>query len=472
MGNVCLKPETPASSEEVPVASFEEKLQKAFGAVATPFQEGTSVLKEEAKANCKEIAALLKKRLDVSVKILGFPEAQAADGLEWQARLRLSHDRSVALKEALKAEGCQNRIVAKGEREARVEGLQAALEIFAADADVKNTEDEAAEIEKIIKGMTFTFAYDKLATTVVVKEGEVLDKPYEKHQVLRAWYGDESCAWTKTMKSGGCCTTGKPRGLDVTPEVKTLLEKKALVKAEAATFGKAAQGLAKGPKVLMIEIGEAASTSITFYTQPVGMHFAQASQPLRVQGFAENSKAKSKGVLEGWLVTEIDGSDATGLKHEEAFELVKTLASKLPTEETQPEAPQPDETKPEESKAAEAKPEEATPEEAKPAQAKPEEANQEAKPEEKKPEEAKPEEAKPEEKKPEEAKPEETKPAQAKPEEAKQEEAKPEEKKPEEAKLEEEKKLVEETKPADVQKPDEGKPAEKKPEEEKPVAEK
>jgi hypothetical protein len=279
----------------------------------------------------------------------------------------------VALKEALKEEGCQNLIVAKGEREARAEGLQATFEISAADADVKNTEDEAAEIENIIKGMTFTFAYDKLATTIVVKEGEVLDKPYEKNQVLRAWYGDESCAWRKTMKSGGCCTPQKPRGLDVSPEVKTLLEEKAPVKAEAATFGKAAQGLAKGPKVLMIEIGEAVSTSITFYTQPVGMHFAKASQPLKVLGFAENSKAKAKGVQEGWLVTEIDGSDAASLKHDEAFELVKTLASKLPTEETQPEeVPRPEETKPEDSKAAETKPEEAKPEEKKPEEKKPE----------------------------------------------------------------------------------------------------
>jgi hypothetical protein len=308
-------------------------------------------------------------------------------------------------------------------------------------------------------------------------------------------------------KSGGCCRPPKPAGVDVTPEVRKLFETKSPVKAEAASLGAAAQGLAEGPKVLLLEIGEVVTSPITFYSQPVGMFFTKGSQPLIASGFngGEDSQAKQKGVKEGWVLMAAEGSDMSAMKHQEAFDLVQTLASKLPKRIVDikglafkvgqrikygKESPKfatvlsveesvtclgPDEDDDcdggskvmfDQDGVAEAdieilpasdtaKPEETTPEEAKPEEKAPEEEvktvdekqpAEEAKPEEQKlAEEAKPaEEALPEEKKPEEALPEE-KPEEALPEEKKPEEALPEEKKPEEA-LPEEKK-PEEAKP-------------------------
>jgi hypothetical protein len=432
--------------EQVPEKDDNEELNKAMKG-PLPFEAGTSIMMDAAKATCKTIASLLKDKADIKIKILGFPD-QLLD-TDWQAKLEVSHARALCIKEALQNEGCTNVIVAKGERQAHAESLTVTLETTD-DDDVKKTEAEVKEIEELTKGMQFNLQYNQLDTTITVPEGQLLDKPYDKGQVLRAWYGQPGDAFTDKKVKAGMFKSEVRAGFEVTTEVKKLLEDKKPVKVAASTFGKDPKKMAPSKNVLLLEIGEVKNSKITFWTQPIGMHFVKESMPMQVLGFAEASRAQEKGVKAGWLLTAVDGSDVTSVTHDEAFSLVKTNAGRLPqrlkdiagkpfkvgqtikvkaqgdveetfivkdvgeklsyanssismssdqsfldekqaeiVEEPAPPAAASEEKKPEEKLAAE---------EEKPAE--------EAKPEEKKPEEAKPEEAKPEEKKPEEKKPE------------------------------------------------------------------
>merc|ERR1712151_322519 len=82
----------------------------------------------------------------------------------------------------------------------------------------------------------------------------------------------------------------------------------------------------------LLEIGAVKCSRITFYSQPIGMHFIKGSQPLRVNGFAEYSQAKAKGVQEGWILKTVESEDMTNVSYDDAIEQMKMFVANLPRE--------------------------------------------------------------------------------------------------------------------------------------------
>jgi hypothetical protein len=293
-------------------------------------------MEDATKTNCLELAKALKAEAAVSIKILGYPDKDSTQ--DWQAKLETSHSRACAIKEAVGE--VSNKIAAVGQRKAHPEGKQIVIEITD-DAGITAAEAEAAEVAKLTKGMQVVFvAKTRMSQTeagggsvLTILEGEVLDKPYAAEQVVRAWFGDASCAFTTRKRDGAkCCEPVKMLGSDVTVEVKKLLAEGQPVKAEAACFGKDTKLMVAGPKALVLELGSITEYNITFHTSPIGLNFEKDSIPLKVCNFAKDSKAQAKGVALNWEVKTVDGQDATALSHAAAFDLIKVQSQLLPKE--------------------------------------------------------------------------------------------------------------------------------------------
>merc|ERR1712061_260826 len=153
---------------------------------------------------------------------------------------------------------------------------------------------------------------------VIIMEGEQLLKPYNKDAILRAWFGEPGSEWQPGRKKGGGCFGGsKKAGVDVTLEVKELLEKGGEIRADAKLFSNAAKQLAPGAKALLLEVD-------------------QKKSPLVVKSFPKDSLAMSLGVRTGWALQAVNGKDLSTLTYDEAIASAKETQSTLPGRDALP----------------------------------------------------------------------------------------------------------------------------------------
>jgi len=316
--------------------SFDEKLQKVLK-LPLPFVDGQSTIKPEGLANCKEIAALLQQKEAVCLRILDFT-GQGLN-LSKQQLEGLSLDRARAIREALKEEGCKNKIAARGMGSVDGKGAHCLLEVCtAAEADAIEA-SLAVMLQSSEAGLQpasaeLVFSMNK---QVVIMEGEQLLKPYNKDAILRAWFGEPGSEWQPGRKKGGGCFGGsKKAGVDVTLEVKELLEKGGEIRADAKLFSNAAKQLAPGAKALLLEVDQKEERTITFYTQPLGINFFMKKSPLVVKSFPKDSLAMSLGVRTGWALQAVNGKDLSTLTYDEAIASAKETQSTLPGRDALP----------------------------------------------------------------------------------------------------------------------------------------
>lgn len=316
--------------------TFDQKLERALR-LPLPFFDGTTTMKPEGLASSKEIAALLsdKEGSGICLRILCF----TGEGLNLSKEqlTRVSLDRARAIREALRVEGCDNKIAAKGMGSIEQKGAHCLLEICTAN-EVDTIEAEVSVMLQSSPGgaqpasMELSFSNFK---QVVINDREALQKPYDKDVILRAWFGELGSEWSPAKKKGGgCCGGGKPLGTDVTPEVKQLLEKGEEVRADAKLFGKRAEKLAPGAKALTLELAEKEDCTFTFFSQPIGISFVEDKTPLVVSSFTKGSVAMAEGVKTGWTLKAVNGKDVSVMPYNEAFESVKEVQSTLPSQQS------------------------------------------------------------------------------------------------------------------------------------------
>lgn len=372
MGNQCTAPKvkesefevgtlvSPRKSEEAPAedveapteekATFEQKLENALK-LPLPFVDGQYTFKPEATENLKVIAELLKQEEAANICLRVFDYTGKGLNLNKEKLVGLSLERARAIREALTTEGCTNKIAAMGMGAAE-QGARCLLEICSKE-EVETLEKEVGlMVEGAKEGetpphMELTFSMDK---QLVLRQGEGLAKP-DMYTVARAWFGEPGSEWQSSKKKGISCGGGKKCGVDVTPEVKKLLENGDDVRCDAALFGESVKRLAPGAKTLTLDFMEKEDNKITFYAQPLGTIFEKNKMPLTVSGFAPKSIGMAQGVKKGWSVKAVNDQDISGMSFADAITAIKEVQAKLPPLTGKPaakeskEAPAPPEKK-------------------------------------------------------------------------------------------------------------------------------
>merc|ERR1712187_406307 len=154
---------------------------------------------------------------------------------------------------------------------------------------------------------------------------------------VRAWFGEPGSEWQAGRKKGGGCFGGsKKAGVDVTLEVKELLDKGGEIRVDAKLFSYTAKQLAPGFQALLLEVDQKEERTITFYTQPLGINFFQKQTPLVVKSFPKDSLAMSLGVRTGWGLKAVNGKDLSSLTYDEAIASAKETKSTFPGRDALP----------------------------------------------------------------------------------------------------------------------------------------